>query len=63
MPLDGPGQHICLLAQLLGIVLPEVELLSRCLVEGHDVIDGLQFGDGDKSDLMTRTDLSGIRVD
>jgi len=51
------------LAQLLGIVLPEVELLSRCLVEGHDVIDGLQFGDGDKSDLMTRTDLSGIRVD
>jgi hypothetical protein len=62
VPLDGPGQHICLLAQLLGIVLSKVELLSRCLVEGDDVVDRLQFGDGHKSDLMVLSDGTGLNT-
>lgn len=60
VPLDGPGQHFCLLAQLLGIVLSKVELLSRCLVEGNDVVDRLQFRDGNKSDLMVLSECPAM---
>ena len=39
VPLDRPGQNLCLLRQLLGIVLTKVTLGYRLVVKGEDVID------------------------
>ncbi len=51
MPLDGPGQHVCLLPQLLRVVLAKVQLAGRRLVEGQDVIGRLELRHGYQSDL------------
>lgn len=49
VPLDAPGEQLGLLAQLLLVVLAKVRL--RGLVEGQDVVGGLQLGHGHEPDL------------
>lgn len=51
VPPDGPREQLCLLRQLLGVVLAKVRLGRGLLVQGQDVIDGLQLGHGYEADL------------
>jgi hypothetical protein len=46
MPLDRPGKQLDFLAQLLQVVLAKVQLPNRRLMKGKDIIDRLEFGDG-----------------
>ena len=52
MPLDGAGQDLGLFEELLYIVLAKVRLGGvRRLMEGEDVVCGLEFRDGYEADL------------
>lgn len=53
VPCDGGGEEGCLLREFLGVVFTEVrdERRGGVLVEGEDVVGGLQLGDGDEADL------------
>ena len=51
VPLDGARQQVGLLAQLLGVVLAKVGVAGGILVQGEDVVGGLELGHGDEADL------------
>lgn len=51
MPFDRPGQDGRLFRKLLCVVLAEVHMFGRLLMEGEDIVRGLQFGDGNETDL------------
>ena len=51
VPMDRLWQQLCLLAELLRVVLAEMQLASRSFVQGQDVIRWLQLGDGNQSNL------------
>lgn len=51
MPLNGTGQELSLLGELLSVVFAKVQVLGRCLVEGENVICRLELGDGHEPDL------------
>jgi hypothetical protein len=51
VPFDGPGQDGRLFRKLLGVVLAEVNMFGRLLMEGKDVVRGLKFRDGNETDL------------
>lgn len=38
VPVDGPGQQVCLLGEFLGVVFAKVGVGGGCLVEGEDVV-------------------------
>lgn len=50
MPADGAGQERGLLEELLDVVLAEMGMLERRLVQGEDVGSGLELGDGYEAD-------------
>lgn len=54
VPLDRAWKQLGLLCELLGVVLAEVCLSYWVLVKSQDIIDGLQFGDSDQTDLGRR---------
>jgi hypothetical protein len=56
MPLDGPGEQLGFLAQLLQVVLAKMQLPNRRLMEGEDIIDRLELGDSYESDLESLLD-------
>jgi hypothetical protein len=51
VPFDRPGQDGRLFRKLLRVVLTEVYVFGGLLMEGKDVVGGLQFGDGNETDL------------
>jgi len=51
VPTDGAGQERGLLEELLDVVLTEMGVLERRLVQGEDVGSGLELGDGYEADL------------
>ena len=51
MPADRAGQKRGLLEELLDVVLPEMGMLERRLVQGEDVGSGFELGDGYEADL------------
>ena len=51
MPFNRPGQDSRFLGKLLCVVLAEVHMLGGFLMEGKDIVCGLQFGDGNETDL------------
>jgi hypothetical protein len=51
VPADGPGQERGFLKELLDVVLAEVGVLERRLVQGEDVGGGLELRNGYKADL------------
>lgn len=51
VPLDRFRQQLRLLAQLLGIILAKMRLLSGLLMQSQDVIHRLQLGHGHQPDL------------
>lgn len=54
MPLNTPRQQLRLLLQLLGIVLAEMDVLDLgSLVQGQNVVGGLELGHGDEPDGAT----------
>ena len=62
MPADGAGQERGLLEELLDVVLAEVDMLERRLVQGEDVGSGLELGDGYEADLWWVSCNSGGKV-
>jgi hypothetical protein len=52
MPADGAREDLGFLEEFLDVVFAEVGLQRvRLLVQGEDVVGGLQLGDGDETDL------------
>lgn len=52
MPADGAGQKRGLLEELLDVVLAEMGMLERRLVQGEYVGSGLELRDGYEADLQ-----------
>ena len=51
MPFDRPWQDSRFFRKLLGVVLAEVNMLGGFLMEGKDIVRGLQLRDGNETDL------------
>lgn len=52
MPADGAWEYLGFLEKFLDVVLAEVSLQRVwSLVQGEDVVGGLQLRDGDEADL------------
>lgn len=51
MPFDGTREDRGLLREFLRIVLAEVNVFDGLMVQGKDVVGGLQLGDGYETDL------------
>ena len=62
MPVDRVGQERGLLEELLDVVLAEMGMLARRLVQGEDVGSGLELGDGYEADLWWVSCNSGGKV-
>ena len=60
MPADGAGQERGLLEELLDVVLAEMDVLERRLVQGEDVGGRLELGDGYEADLRWASCNSGV---
>ena len=51
VPADGAGKERRFLLELLEVVLAEVEMGGWRVVEGEDIIRGVEFGDSDEANL------------
>lgn len=47
MPLDRLGEYLCFLGEFLGVVFTKVLVRGWRLVEGENVVCGLELGNGD----------------
>jgi hypothetical protein len=53
VPADGAREQLGLVEELLDVVFAKVRVQGvRGLVEGEDIVCGLELGDGDEADLV-----------